>query len=1127
MKKFFSAFLLMAAMAFSVSTFVACNDVVGEIEDVKAQTTENAAAIESLKAEIAKLDTRLVAAQKAADDAMAAAVAAQETGDAALAEAKAAKAAAAQAEANAIAYTQEQLQALQTVFEAKVAEIQTALAGKVDKTEYNAAIEQLNKDVKAAMDLITNNKAELDEKISALLSADEAINKKIDELNNFKTAAEALHIEITENIDSLATELAAAQAEIEEVWAAIYDEDNGLFALIGSNARAIQSNTELIETLQTELDDFYASVYGEGANSIMSILNSYYNLIQDLNEKFNVLNLRVQSLVYVPEYSDHKATIEWATVSAVADVDGGFTVPTIIARASEMKYLVKADDAATVAASIAENPEVLDFVVKGVKTRSQAEADLEIVKVEAEGEYIIVSVVAKNFDKVFYENQEEGCYSAALVLTNDGNTRTTEFTNLVPAKPEQLQMALFLPGEEGAMTMLDQYEVINYLMVCNDYKTVKTAAQPILGFVNPAAATDPATIYTLEYMVDELGYDITVDRQIWLVDTENKYNHSGLIDVKPGPIHIDPYFNIQAGDPLYDFHYSVKEGVSFDHVGKKSTVTYTYTFGDAVCALAYEFELANAQVDVTVEKTIDWSIAFADKYIVNKKPYLFNGLADADTVIIAGADQVHDLADLLNMAAKPKYFVKGANGWDKVKDKTIVKQHSTTDGDYVIALQPGSFKFNNSYKTVYTSTVGNVDYNIAFVVNLTGYQESVIVELPVEFKLDGKNPEFVAPVALADSAYVALTGGYDFLGYGDKNAETWDAMFQSYVEPYGLGQLGYPVVNGTKSNWVRNLLGLAEARIMFEKGQLKQGVNTITWEVSPVKDFTVKFVVSGEIVTPLGTLLTADSYVVNGVGQAKGMLDENGVYSIIESHLPYYFNVDGPLGDHNYTVTFEVEAPNATATSDVALSNEGHLTVATEKDGSYYPIEGDATLNWNTYTGLTVNVTAKLYANGYLIATKDIVIETYDPLTFTVADVKEQRLMRENTSVQVFKNAVLTSLVQEDENLIVFTKDVNGEKVLTNKTEAFAAVEAAYGVNITIVNSDPTAPSYVYYWDNAGQNKVYLPKSQYSFEDGILTINGDDTTAKNYHADFTVTMTSRICAGPHTQNIHIEFVGTR
>ena len=328
MKKFFSAFLLMAAVAFSVSTFVACNDVVGEIEDVKAQTTANAAAIESLKAEIAKLDTRLVAAQKAADDAMAAAVAAQETGDEALAEAQAAKAAAAQAEANAIAYTKEQLQALQTVFEAKVAEIETALAGKVDKTEFNAAIEQLNKDVKAAMDLITNNKKELDEKISALLSADEAINKKIDELNIFKTAAEALHIEITENIDSLATELAAAQAEIEEVWAAIYDEKNGLFALIGSNASAIQSNTELIEALQADLDEFYASVYGEGANSIMSILNSYYNLIQDLNEKYNALDLRVQSLVYVPEYSDHKATLDWATVA----VERGSTAyPTVLA----------------------------------------------------------------------------------------------------------------------------------------------------------------------------------------------------------------------------------------------------------------------------------------------------------------------------------------------------------------------------------------------------------------------------------------------------------------------------------------------------------------------------------------------------------------------------------------------------------------------------------------------------------------------------------------------------------------------------------------------------------------------------------------------------------------------------
>ncbi|MEE0237263.1 MAG: hypothetical protein UD961_14060 [Bacteroidales bacterium] len=1126
MKKFFSAFLLMAAVAFSVSTFVACNDVVGEIEDVKAQTTANAAAIESLKAEIAKLDTRLVAAQKAADDAMAAAVAAQETGDEALAEAQAAKAAAAQAEANAIAYTKEQLQALQTVFEAKVAEIETALAGKVDKTEFNAAIEQLNKDVKAAMDLITNNKKELDEKISALLSADEAINKKIDELNIFKTAAEALHIEITENIDSLATELAAAQAEIEEVWAAIYDENNGLFALIGSNASAIQSNTELIEALQADLDEFYASVYGEGANSIMSILNSYYNLIQDLNEKYNALDLRVQSLVYVPEYSDHKATLDWATVA----VERGSTAyPTVLAKATEIKYLVKAEDAVKVAASIAEKPEVLDFVVKGVETRAEAEADLEIVDVVAEGEYIIVSVVAKNFENKFYENAKEGCYSAALVFDDEENTRTTEFVNLVPAAEyEQFEMGLLVPGEDDAMRMATAHEVINYLMVANDYKTVKTAVKPVVAFVSKINPTDPASYFTAEFLAEE-GYDLNIGMKINITDGAdfNQERSYEINEDKMDDPHGTVYFDITES-PKYNYNYKVQEGTDFDYVGKKGSVKYEFTCGDAVSTLTYEFELANAQVDVTVEKTIDWSIAFADKYIVNKKLYSFNGFADADTVIIAGADQVHDLADLLNMSApKPKYFVKGANGWDKVKDQTIVKQHSTTDGDYVIALQPGSFKFNNSYKTVYTSTVGNVDYNIAFVVNLTGYQESVIVELPVEFKLDGKNPEFVAPVALADSAYVALTDGYDFLGYGDKNAETWDAMFQSYVEPYGLGQLGYPVVNGTKSNWVRNLLDLAEARIMFEKGQLKQGVNTITWEVSPVKDFTVKFVVSGEIVTPLGTLLTADSYVVNGVGQAKGMLDENGVYSIIESHLPYYFNVDGPLGDHNYTVTFEVEAPNATATSDVALSNKGHLTVATEKDGSYYPIEGDATLNWNTYTGLTVNVTAKLYANGYLVATKDIVIETYDPLTFTVADVTVQRVMRENTSVQVFKNAVLTSLVQEDENLIVFTKDVNGEKVLTNKTEAFAAVEAAYGVNITIVNSDPTAPSYVYYWDNAGQNKVYLPKSQYSFEDGILTINGDDTTAKNYHADFTVTMTSRICAGPHTQNIHIEFVGTR
>ena len=115
MKKFFSAFLLMAAMAFSVGTFVSCNDVMDEIEDVKAQTTQNTAAIDALNAEIADLKNELADAQAAAEEAMEAAEEAQGTADDAL---EAAEAAALEAAANAEAI-EALIEALQAARKAK------------------------------------------------------------------------------------------------------------------------------------------------------------------------------------------------------------------------------------------------------------------------------------------------------------------------------------------------------------------------------------------------------------------------------------------------------------------------------------------------------------------------------------------------------------------------------------------------------------------------------------------------------------------------------------------------------------------------------------------------------------------------------------------------------------------------------------------------------------------------------------------------------------------------------------------------------------------------------------------------------------------------------------------------
>lgn len=304
MKKIFSA-ILMAAMAFSGSVFVACNDLVDEVESVQSQATQNTAAIDAINSKIADLESRLAAAQNTATAAEAAAKAAKEAGDAAKAEAEAAKAAAATAEANAIAAAKEQIETLKKVYDAKVAEIEAALAGKASIADVEAAVAAATKDAQAALDLLVakvDAKADKTE-VEALVAADAAINKEIEALKTFKALVEELDLEaLSTNVDSLELNLAAAKEQIDEIWAAVEENYTELYDLIGKNASSI---TAWGEDLQASIDGFYAEVFDTtNPNSVMSILASYANIISELQAKVDGLSMlqeRILSIAYAPE----------------------------------------------------------------------------------------------------------------------------------------------------------------------------------------------------------------------------------------------------------------------------------------------------------------------------------------------------------------------------------------------------------------------------------------------------------------------------------------------------------------------------------------------------------------------------------------------------------------------------------------------------------------------------------------------------------------------------------------------------------------------------------------------------------------------------------------------------------
>ena len=179
MKKFFSAFLLMTAMVLSVGTFVSCNDLVDEMEDVKAQATQNAADIAAIKTQITALEQGIAEAKQAAADAKTfAEKCAAEAKAEALAEAKAYAESLNDATMDELATLKGKVDGIDATLttlkgnfdahvvafnEAKTAiETQLAALEKYNKETQDPKIDKLIKDLADLQTEVTNHKADFD-----------------------------------------------------------------------------------------------------------------------------------------------------------------------------------------------------------------------------------------------------------------------------------------------------------------------------------------------------------------------------------------------------------------------------------------------------------------------------------------------------------------------------------------------------------------------------------------------------------------------------------------------------------------------------------------------------------------------------------------------------------------------------------------------------------------------------------------------------------------------------------------------------------------------------------------------------------------------------------------------------
>lgn len=287
--------------------------------------------------------------------------------------------------------------------------------------------------IKENSDLIAQNKSSIDASIAENVAA--IAKNAVDIAGNAALIAKNA-LAISNNAAAIAAnseEIAALKVTIEETEAAVttaYQEAIA-FAIetLGGQLRGeaaatlaeinatINSAVEAVNALIAALDTRMTAAEKE----IKLIKQAIYNIQEDIatmQQQITDILARIQSMVFVPEYADGRATMSYTNAS------GNITPGTAV-----LKYEVRPADVADDLAEVWEDA----LNVKAVYTQTRAAGDivnLDIQSVTAENGILTVVVSGSALSDEFYRS--EIFASVALEISNGYNDFITEYTQMMP-----------------------------------------------------------------------------------------------------------------------------------------------------------------------------------------------------------------------------------------------------------------------------------------------------------------------------------------------------------------------------------------------------------------------------------------------------------------------------------------------------------------------------------------------------------------------------------------------------------------------------------------------------------------------------------------------------------------------
>lgn len=298
---------------------------------------------------------------------------------------------------SAIAANAAAIQSLQT-------SVNASIARNADEIAKNAA------DIATTAELISRNSTAITNNADAIAKNTEDIVKMQQELITAKEEmAAAYQAALQQAIESLGGSL---NAEV------VTQQINAINGRIDELAVEVD---QAIKNLESRVDDLELEMEG-----IQQAMADIIQDIAELKEGLAGLMKRIQSVTYIPKYSDGKATV----VKTVGEDNG----------IAEFDFQISP---ITAVEDIAANWQaILSMKVVSTMTRAVSFIDMPILSFEADAATGVISITAsgENLSNRFYY-QEEGM-SVALYISDNVNTITSEFVPMWADVPAYRQLRL-------------------------------------------------------------------------------------------------------------------------------------------------------------------------------------------------------------------------------------------------------------------------------------------------------------------------------------------------------------------------------------------------------------------------------------------------------------------------------------------------------------------------------------------------------------------------------------------------------------------------------------------------------------------------------------------------------------